>query len=126
MDLAVRLLERAHNQEPASGRITLSLGEMYARSGSPQKALDLDPNFPLAHLDYAMLLARQGKYDDAIWEQHERGTAVDLYDKRGPARAIPATWRSNTSSRWWASISRTCPTKVAGPRSPGFSGARST
>lgn len=40
-DKAIELLEKAHNAEPAATRITVSLGDMYIRSGSPQKALDL-------------------------------------------------------------------------------------
>ncbi len=38
---ATALLERAHKADPARTRVTLSLGELYIRAGSPRKALDL-------------------------------------------------------------------------------------
>jgi len=38
---AVALLERAHRAEPNQTRITVSLGDLYIRGGTPQKALDL-------------------------------------------------------------------------------------
>jgi putative PEP-CTERM system TPR-repeat lipoprotein len=38
---AVQLLEKAHNAEPNQTRITVSLGDLYIRGGTPQKALDL-------------------------------------------------------------------------------------
>jgi putative PEP-CTERM system TPR-repeat lipoprotein len=38
---AVQLLEHAHSAEPNQTRITASLGDLYIRGGTPQKALDL-------------------------------------------------------------------------------------
>jgi len=38
---AIAVLERAHKAEPAMTRITVSLGDLYIRAGTPQKALDL-------------------------------------------------------------------------------------
>jgi putative PEP-CTERM system TPR-repeat lipoprotein len=38
---AVQLLEHAHIAEPNQTRLTSSLGELYIRAGTPQKALDL-------------------------------------------------------------------------------------
>lgn len=38
---AAAVLERAHHADPAQTPITVSLGELYIRQGSPQKALDL-------------------------------------------------------------------------------------
>ncbi len=38
---AIAVLERAHKTEPALTRITVSLGDLYIRAGTPQKALDL-------------------------------------------------------------------------------------
>jgi cellulose synthase operon protein C len=41
LPLAITLMERAHGQDPANARITVTLGELYSRAGTPQKALDL-------------------------------------------------------------------------------------
>ena len=41
LPLAITLMERAHGQDPANARITVTLGELYTRAGTPQKALDL-------------------------------------------------------------------------------------
>ena len=38
---ATALLQRAHAADPASTRVTLTLGELYIRAGAAQKALDL-------------------------------------------------------------------------------------
>ena len=38
---AVALVERAHAAEPTNLRLTASLGDLYIRAGTPQKALDL-------------------------------------------------------------------------------------
>jgi cellulose synthase operon protein C len=38
---AAGVLERAHRADPDQTRVTLSLGDVYIRAGSPQKALDL-------------------------------------------------------------------------------------
>ena len=38
---AIALLERAHRADPNQTRITVSLGDLYIRAGTPQKALDL-------------------------------------------------------------------------------------
>ncbi|MDR3532065.1 MAG: PEP-CTERM system TPR-repeat protein PrsT [Rhodopila sp.] len=38
---AIDLLEHAHRTDPGQTRITVSLGDLYIRSGAPQKALDL-------------------------------------------------------------------------------------
>ena len=38
---AIGLLERAHKAEPNQTRVTVSLGDLYIRAGTPQKALDL-------------------------------------------------------------------------------------
>jgi putative PEP-CTERM system TPR-repeat lipoprotein len=38
---AIELLEKAHKADPAVTRITVNLGDMYIRSGAPQKALEL-------------------------------------------------------------------------------------
>lgn len=40
-DKAIALMERAHAADPAVGRVTVTLGDLYIRSGQPQKALDL-------------------------------------------------------------------------------------
>jgi putative PEP-CTERM system TPR-repeat lipoprotein len=41
MPLAIGVLERAHTEDPTRTRVTVALGELYIRSGTPQKALDL-------------------------------------------------------------------------------------
>jgi len=38
---AIDLMERAHRAEPNQTRITVTLGDLYARAGTPQKSLDL-------------------------------------------------------------------------------------
>ena len=38
---AIKLLEKAHSAEPALTRVTVSLGDLYIRAGTPQKGLDL-------------------------------------------------------------------------------------
>ena len=38
---AIGLLERAHKAEPGLTRLTVSLGDLYIRAGTPQKGLDL-------------------------------------------------------------------------------------
>jgi putative PEP-CTERM system TPR-repeat lipoprotein len=38
---AIGLMERAHAADPAQTRLTVTLGDLYIRSGTPQKALDL-------------------------------------------------------------------------------------
>jgi putative PEP-CTERM system TPR-repeat lipoprotein len=38
---AIALLERAHTSDPNLTRVTVTLGDLYIRQGSPQKALDL-------------------------------------------------------------------------------------
>ena len=41
VDQAVIVLDNAHRADPKNARITTSLGDLYIRSGQPQKALDL-------------------------------------------------------------------------------------
>jgi TolB-like protein/Tfp pilus assembly protein PilF len=74
-DEALVQITRAQELDPLSLIIGVNLGEIltYLQRDEQareqyRKALDLDPNFSLAHLDFGMLLARQGKFDDAISE----------------------------------------------------------
>lgn len=70
---AITLVEKAHAAEPTNLRLTASLGDLYIRSGSPQKALDLAnlekgpaaTSIPVLSLKSAAYLA-QGQKDKAI------------------------------------------------------------
>jgi cellulose synthase operon protein C len=82
---AIALVIRAHKAEPANARITLSLGDLYIRSGEPQKALDLANAEKGVSANSTQTLSLRGSAQLALGLKKEaRETYTDLL-KRDPS-----------------------------------------
>lgn len=66
---AAAVLERAHRADPASTSLTVRLGEVYIRSGAPQKALDLAQAAKGANAGAPAILSLQGAAQLALGQK---------------------------------------------------------
>ncbi|HET6605736.1 MAG TPA: XrtA/PEP-CTERM system TPR-repeat protein PrsT [Rhodopila sp.] len=79
LDEAVALVERAHAAEPNLLRATVTLGDLYIRSGQPQKALDLVQNEKGANSSSNDILSLKAAAYLALGQRKEaRGAYSDI------------------------------------------------
>ncbi len=85
LDDAVALVERGHAAEPNLVRITVTLGDLYIRSGQPQKALDLAQNEKGANASSTDILSLKAAAYLALGQRKEARDTYNNILKQDPS-----------------------------------------